>query len=238
MKTQIFVLLFSSCLLFSCEKDDDANPNNGSNILFNSDLTYGAATDQDGNSYKTIQIGTQTWMAENLRATVYNDGSSIPNVTDKNEWTYLTTGAYCNVNHTTNSDSISTYGRLYNWNAVNSGKLAPTGWHIPTYAELTTLITYLGGEAVAGGKMKETGTTHWKADNILATNESGFTAIPSGYINSIGEFQSSGMGGYFWCSDHYGSQTSWDIYLFYNTGELNRNYNPMNNGFSIRCIKD
>ncbi len=105
-----------------------------------SDITYGTVTDQDGNEYKTVTIGTQTWMAENLRTTKYNDSTSIPNITSASMWQNSTTGAYCNYNNTTDIDTIVTYGSLYNWYAVNTGKLAPKGWHVATNEEYSTLI--------------------------------------------------------------------------------------------------
>lgn len=140
--------------------------------------------DIDGNVYHTVTIGTQTWMVENLKTTRYNDGSSIPNVTENTQWGNINTGAYCYYNNEPSYNN--TYGKLYNWYAVNTGKLAPTGWHIPSDDEWLTLINYLGGASVAGGKMKTTGnitdgTGLWETPNNGATNSSGFTALPSGY---------------------------------------------------------
>jgi hypothetical protein len=108
-------------------------------------------TDIDGNIYSTVTIGTQTWMKQDLKTTRYNDGAAIPLVTDNTAWAALTTPGYCLYNNTNNADSIRTFGALYNWYAVNTGKLAPTGWHVATDAEWTTLTTYLGGTTVAGG---------------------------------------------------------------------------------------
>ena len=128
--------------------------NNG--ILFNPDLTYGTINDIDGNVYKTITIGTQTWMAENLRTTKFRNGKDIPEVTVDSIWAILTTGAYCNYKNTRNIDTIVTYGRLYNWYAVyDSRNIAPEGWHISNEADWTTLTNYLGGPYVAGLKLKE-----------------------------------------------------------------------------------
>jgi len=156
------------------------NTENGAigEIIFNPDCTYSSMTDIEGNVYKTIKIGTQIWMAENLKTTKYNDGTSIPLVGDC-YWRNLTTPGYCWYNN----DSIiykKLYGAIYNWFTINTGKLAPAGWHVPSEEEWTKLITYLGGEEVAGGKMKESGITHWSIPNESATNESGFTALPSG----------------------------------------------------------
>ena len=119
--------------------------------------TGGTVTDIDGNVYHTVTIGTQTWMVENLKTTKYNDGTAIPLVTDSTAWLNLTTPGYCWYNNDA-ATYKNTYGALYNWFTVNTSKLAPSGWHVPTDAEWTTLITYLGGETVAGGQMKSTGT--------------------------------------------------------------------------------
>ncbi len=203
----MIMALFLSLMISSCNKDDNEpdNPFNGkTTAVFNPDLNYGTMTDQDGNEYKTITIGTQTWMAENLRTTKYRDGSEIPNVTDNTKWVELATGAYCNYNNTTSSDTIATYGRLYNWYAVtDSRNIAPEGWHLPTETEWRILIDYLGGFGVAGGKMKETGATHWDTPNTGATNESGFTALPSGNRSDwrttpIGRFVNMSRSTYYW----------------------------------------
>src|ERR1035437_682216 len=203
------LVLFVILVINGCKKDDNSPGslyNGKTTAVFNNNLTYGTMTDQDGNVYKTITIGTQTWMAENLRTIKYRDGTPIPNVTDNTTWTNLTTDAYCNYNNTTSADTIAIYGRLYNWYAAtNSHNIAPIGWHVPTEAEWTTLIYYLGGYSVAGGKMKETGTTHWKTPNTGATNESGFTALPSGVRSDwrttpIGKFVNMGYHTIYWSS--------------------------------------
>ena len=135
--------------------------------------------DIDGNGYDTVVIGTQTWLVQNLRVTHLNNGVSIPNITNSTLWKNSTTPALCYYNN----DSVSyaaIYGALYNWYAVNTNNLCPTNWHVPSYSEWETLITYLGGASVAGGKLKEVGTTHWTSPNTGATNSSGFTALPNG----------------------------------------------------------
>src|SRR4030065_901517 len=141
--------------------------------------TIGKVTDIEGDTYKTIVIGTQTWMAENLRTTKLNDGSPLPDVTDGTQWVRFTAPAYCWYGNN-EAENKKTHGALYNWYAVGSGKLAPAGWHVPTREEWTTLINYLGGEEKAGGRMKEAGLTHWNSPNAGATNASGFTALASG----------------------------------------------------------
>jgi uncharacterized protein (TIGR02145 family) len=119
-------------------------------------------------------------MKQDLKTTRLNDGTVIPMVTDRAAWTALTTPGYCLYNNTNNADSIRTFGALYNWYAVNTGKLAPKGWHVPSNAEWTTLTTYLGGDSVAGGKLKEAGLANWITPNVGATNETGFSALPGG----------------------------------------------------------
>ena len=248
----IFPLLIMGVLLVfasSCEKDDDNNPasdnpasdnptNGKTTPVFNPNVTYGSMTDQDGNVYKTVTIGTQTWMAENLRTTTYNDGTAIPNVTDDDEWGSSTTGAYCNYNNNTSEDTIATYGRLYNWYAVNTGKLAPTGWHVPTDAEWKELTDYLGGEDVAGGKLKETGTTHWYIPNEGATNETGFTALPGGYRYLDGSFYFIGRYGYWWSATEYNTDNAWYRTMYYLPSNVGRYYPSKELGFSVRCVRD
>ena len=143
------------------------------------DLTYGLLTDIVGNTYKTIKIGTQTWMAENLKTTKYNDGTDILNITNTTESINLSTPGYCwYLNDAYKYKNI--YGALYNWYVLNTGKICPAGWHVPSNLEWTTLTTYLGGDSVADRKLKETGTTHWINTYTGVTNSSGFTALPGG----------------------------------------------------------
>jgi len=234
------MLIMCVCIVFasSCEKDDDDKPNGKTTAVFNPDVTYGTMTDQDGNVYKTVTIGAQTWMAENLRATKYNDGATIPNVTDGDEWGALTTGAYCNYNKTTSIDTIVTFGRMYNWYAVNTGKLAPTGWHVPTDDEWTTLIDYLGGDDVAGGKLKETGITHWNNPNTGATNESGFTALPSGQCNVNCSFLDIGNLGIFWSATESSAHSAFFRPLTTNGSYVNSGPFSKAFGVSVRCLRN
>jgi uncharacterized protein (TIGR02145 family) len=243
----IFSLLIMGVFLVfasSCQKDEDNNPasNNPTNgkttAEFNPSVIYGTMTDQDGNVYKTVTIGTQTWMAENLRTTKYNDGTAIPNVTDNDEWGGLSTGAYCNYNNTINTDTIATYGRLYNWHAVNTGKLAPKGWHVPSDAEWTQLTTYLGGVSVAGGKLKETGTTHWNSPNGGATNETGFTALPGGFRITYGSFFNIGDLGLWWSATESYASIAWGHVVGSNDGGVRRHNYDKELGYSVRCVRD
>ena len=194
-------------------------------------------SDIDGNAYHTVTIGTQVWMVENLRTTKYNDGTSIPLVTDAAAWSTLTTPAYCWYNND-EATFKSTYGALYNWYAVNTGKLCPTGWHVPSDAEWATLITYLGDTTKAGGKLKETGTTHWVSPNTGATNSTGFTALPGGSHYTNGVFYLNGKYGWYWGTTENTSSDAWHIYLQYNTSLIYRTAGSKGLGFSVRCLKD
>ena len=212
-------------------------------IVFNPSLSYGTVNDVDGNIYKTITIGTQTWMAENLRTTYYRNGDAIPEVADNTAWGNLSAGAYCNYNNTSAKDNIATYGRLYNWYAVSdSRKIAPIGWHVATHAEWATLITYLGGENVAGGKMKEVGTTHWISPNVEASNSSGFTAIPGGMRekNDILGSQYGGLGynNWWWSSTSSDASNAWFRSLYSDATVILYNAYNKSDGLYVRCVKD
>ena len=191
-----------------------------SEIIFNPDLTYGSVSDIEGNIYKTIQIGTQTWMAENLITTRLNDGTSIPEVTEDQNWTALTTPGYCWYNNETNF--TKGYGALYNWHAVNTGKLCPSGWHVPSDNEWTVFVDFLGGMDAANAKIRESGTTHWQSIASDATNISGFTALPGGTRFSDGQFNGFGILMYFWSSTEYyqsgGLTLEW---MYFNDGRVN-----------------
>jgi uncharacterized protein (TIGR02145 family) len=227
--------IFLTSIFISCKKYGDT-PSDKTTAIFNTSKTYGTMTDQDGNVYKTITIGTQTWMAENLRSTKYNDGSSITNVSDNIAWESMLTGAYCNYKDTTNVKYIVTNGRLYNWYALN--KIAPNGWHVPSIDEFKTLINYLGGETEAGGLLKEIGLTHWNSSNIGATNESGFTALPSGYRGSLGyAFEGRGKVAGYWTTKS-DADYSYAIILRYSNKSALTYVFGKYFGMSVRLIKD
>ena len=193
--------------------------------------------DVDGNSYKTIRIGDQVWMAENLKVTHYRNGDEIPTGLDNASWSSTTNGAYAVYDD--NESNADTYGYLYNWFAVDDSRnIAPEGWHVPTDDEWQTLVDYLGGSSVAGGKLKEEGTTHWDSPNFGATNESGFTALPGGYRSIDGYYSSVGNYGFFWSSAEYGSGHAWTRVLLYTVSDVVRSYGSKHCGFSVRCIRD
>jgi len=195
-------------------------------------------TDIDGNVYKIVTIGTQVWMAENLKVTHYRNTDAIPNITDDKLWSNLTTGAYCD-NNNTPSNSI-TYGKLYNFLTVlDSRNLCPSGWHVPSDNEWTKLAEYLGGESFAGGKLKEQGTTHWKSPNTGATNESGFTALAGGKrLNNGAYYPVGSISGQWWSSTTNDSFTAFSRYLYNDYVNFSRNFIYINYGLSVRCIKD
>ncbi len=207
----------------------------GSSIMF---TTLDDLTDLDGNVYQTIVIGTQEWMAENLKTTKLNDGVDLPNVTDNIAWGGMSsTGAYCYyMNDAIGNAEV--YGALYNWFAVGTGKLCPTGWHVPTDEEWDTLIDYLGGETVAGGKMKATGTSLWNPPNSMADNESGFTAIPGGYRNNVGGFEYTGWIGAWWSATESNAGRAYGRDVAYNDAFVAKPNFYKQNGVSVRCVKD
>ncbi len=217
----ILLLVIGIINLVSCNADEP--------ILANT------VTDIDGNVYHTVEIGTQTWMVENLRTKKFNDGIAIPEISDSIEWTMTTSPGYCWFKN----DSISfkeKYGALYNWYAVNTGKLAPVGWHIPTKNEWETLFAYLGGESLAGGKLKESGTKNWFSPNTNATNLTGFSALPSG-SRFFGKFDNERYLSIYWCTDD-DVESAFNFAFLYNTSAVTIGFSDKKSGLSIRCIKD
>jgi uncharacterized protein (TIGR02145 family) len=237
IKLRIALLVFTFAITLNGCKKEESKPI--SPIVFNPGLEYETITDQDGNVYKTIIIGTQTWMVENLRTIHYRNGETIPKVTDKTVWSNLTTDAYSSYNNTTDADSLTIFGGLYNWYAAtDSRNLAPEGWHIPTHSDWVTLINYLGGDTIAGGKMKEIGTKHWLTPNGSATNESGFSALPSGYRHGDGSYYNLERGGSFWTNEPSNNGKVWQYDLSYFHSRIGYFEFDPKYGFSIRCVKD
>ncbi len=180
----------------------------------------------------------QDWMVRNLDVSTYRNGDPIPKVTEGAVWASLTTGAYCYFNNDS-AMYAATYGKLYNWYAVNDPRgIAPVGWHIPTDAEYTTLDTCFGGNAIAGGPMKEIGTTHWTSPNSGATNLSGFTGLPGGYRNANSTFFSLGIYGIWWTSTESPPNHALDRYLDYDEVGLYSYADGKRFGFSVRCVRD
>jgi uncharacterized protein (TIGR02145 family) len=198
----------------------------------------GAGVTFNGYTYASIVLGNgQEWMAENLRTTSYANGDPIPNVTDANQWGNLTSGAWVHYNN--DSQYENPYGKLYNWySVVDTRNVCPTGWHVPSDTEYTFLSAYLGGESVAGGKMKSTGTQYWQSPNTDATNESGFSGLPGDYRDISGSFGDGGIEGYWWSSTEYDTGSAWDRSLHHNSDNAWRIFHLKTNGFSVRCLKD
>jgi uncharacterized protein (TIGR02145 family) len=241
MKTVIFipfllVLVFSSCKKRGCT-EPNANNYNSSAEKDNGTCTY---SDIEGNSYHAKKIGNQLWMTENLKVKTYRNGDIIPQIQDGNQWSVLTTGAWCYY------ENDPTKGVLYNWHAVNDPRgLAPEGWHIPSDAEWNTLINYLDPNAdggnnnnTAGGKMKSTGTQYWQSPNEDATNESGFSGLPGGRRNFYDAFDNYGSSGLWWSATEEDTYFAWYRTLGYGNGVVNRVSSSKDMGLSVRCVKD
>lgn len=208
----------------------------------------------DVNDIPSITICNQVWSTKNLDVITYSDGTSIPQVTDPTEWASLTTGAWCYYDN--DPANRTTYGKLYNWYAVVGihdaaslndpslrKQLAPYGWHVPSDAEWTQLTDCLGGEAIAGGKMKsignsQAGTGLWQQPNTAATNESGFTGLPGGYRRFNGPFNYFGYYAIWWSSSEDTTTNAWYRYLNCNEGNVGRSNLYKKNGFSVRCLRD
>jgi uncharacterized protein (TIGR02145 family) len=213
----------------------------GLEVVYGDEVSFTTArtlTDIDANQYNVVQIGNQIWMKENLKTTKYNDGTNITYVEDGGVWQTLNAPGYCWY------DNYSffykdVFGGLYNWYTVNTGKLCPIGWHVPTEAEWNTLTVFLGGQDVAGSKLKETGNMYWDLPNTDATNESGFSARGGGqryYFN--GTFYSKMTIGYFWLATEVTASTASGFGLCWNQARLNWNYGDKRNGQSVRCLKN
>jgi len=235
IKTLFFAFLLSACLVSA---DDNTS----------------SVTDIDGNVYTTVKIGNQVWTVENLRTTKYNDGTPIPLVTDSAAWGKLTTPGYCYYDNTTHADSIKKYGALYNWYAVDTKKLAPKGWHVPTDAEWTILQNYLiaNGYNWDGTKTDDkiaksmAAKTDWKTgvdagtigNDLAKNNRSGFSALPGGYRDYSGSFYDFGIRGYWWSASEIDASNACYRRLLCGNGHLNRSLLDKSCGFSVRLFRD
>jgi uncharacterized protein (TIGR02145 family) len=210
----------------------------GNQQTFTTTATSQTVTDIDGNIYNTVQIGTQVWMSENLKTSRYRNGGSIPYVVGNTDWQALTTGAWSNYDHDATNNAI--YGKLYNWYATLGDTLCPIGWHIPSDTTWTILTTYLGGESVAGGKMKSIGTTYWQSPfPNTGTNESGFSALPGGRRDTNGIFSNLRYGAFIWSTTELATFTGvWYRTLYGDLSNIYRTESSKSVGASVRCIKD
>jgi len=208
----------------------------------------GMVTDIDGNVYETVKIGEQWWMSENLKVTHYRNGDTIPHVTDNASWEVLSTGAYCEYGNA--SGMVITFGRLYNWHAVNDDRnIAPAGWHVPTDDEWKLLEKFLGMSDESadstswrgtdqGGQLKEADTGCWHEPNKGATNITGFTAVPGGLRNHVGNYYNIYYFGSYWTSTAGTSIFAMYRGLFCDRATIERSLQHRQSGFSVRCIKD
>jgi len=230
-------LTASTCYFVRAYATNSAGTGYGSETRFVT-ASWGTVSDIDGNAYKTVTIGTQVWMAENLKVTHYRNNEAIPIVTGDVTWSELytrATGACCSYDNSV--DNVTTYGRLYNGFAVTDGRsIAPLGWHVPTDAEWRTLVDYLGGYQYAANKMKEVG--YWCVPCTSITNESGFSALPSGYRSGSGDYLCLGDMAHFWCSMDSTGFSAWFYFLNYMAEGIGFNLDSKLCGFSIRCVKD
>ena len=189
--------------------------------------------DIEGNFYETVKIGNQWWMAENLRVTYYQNGDEIPNITENQEWQSISYGAWAYYNNDSQFNTI--YGKLYNWFvAGDSRNICPEGWHVPSDQDLNILANHLGQNA--GGKLKTTGFEYWNSPNFGATNETGFSALPSGGRNSNGTFRRMGERTYIWSNTESNNENAFYRILEYDSGNFIRNDFEKNFGRPIRCL--
>ncbi len=209
----------------------------------------GTVQDYEGNTYNYATIGSQVWMTENIKSKKYSDGTSLVDGTSAGDISDdITTKYYFAYDN--NESNVSTYGRLYTWAAAMNGAsssainpsnvqgICPNGWHLPSDDEWTELTTFLGGISVAGGKMKEPGTTHWNSPNTGANNSSGFTALPGGYRYYHGAFHHKGNYAHWWSATQVDATSAWHRVLDYSNGDALRDYANKESGFSVRCLRN
>jgi uncharacterized protein (TIGR02145 family) len=233
------LLLITTTLILSCYKNEQI-------ITNNTTQTIQEPVPQES---ITIQIGNQNWIKKNLDVVTYRNGDTIPQVTDPKEWSNLTTGAWCYYNNDPEMGKI--YGKLYNWYAVNDSRgLAPEGYRIPSESDYSILIDYLGGDSIAGSKLKESGLSHWQTINNVGTNDFNFSSLPGGIRGESGSFCRIGKQFQTWsCTYHEGNpcipEGTGGSYCIYGETIMNVDYSkiysyklPLFYGVSIRCIKN
>lgn len=199
----------------------------------------GKVTDIDGNIYRTIIIGNQEWMRENLKTTTFNNGIDITHLSDS-DWTRTNSPAFSWYNN--EEKNYETFGALYNWYTVESGKLCPSGWQVPSDEEWSKLIEFAGGEEIAGGKLKIIDTNYWDIIDKENTNKLNFSALPGGYRYghywSSAEYMDKGINGYWWTSTDFTHTHAWSRTIHFVNPRVYRSYFEKNDGFSVRCIKN
>jgi uncharacterized protein (TIGR02145 family) len=256
---KIFFIIIISTILISCKKEPKETGNNSSLESSTDSTKYetngifsigkpigkigGGVTDIDGNKYRTVIIGTQEWMAENLKVSTYNNGSKIPNIKLLKDWSNSNEGAWCYFKN----DTINNlkYGKLYNWYTIGTinKNICPLGWHVPSDKEWSILLDLLGGDSIAGGKMKEVEILHWKSPNTKASNISLFTGLPGGGRDKNADFHDpiQECGGWWSSTDstlYEGANYSWARSMVFNEQKCFKNSIHKKDGVSIRCVKN
>lgn len=258
-KKYLLFLISLSLISVFCNNDSVNSSSGGgdSGSVDTGGTDNGSVTDIDGNVYQTVKIGNQIWTKENIRTTRLNDGSAIPLVTDNGIWISLTTPGYCFYGNTTSADEIKKYGALYNWYTVNTKKLAPKGWHVPSIDECTTMRNYLIAHgynwdgSTTGNKVAKSiaSKSDWKGSDIPGTpgndvssnNKSNFSAFPSGYRFTTGEFSNRGQNTQWWTTTpRIPNSSSYLMYIYFQYDSINTTNHPHANfeGCAVRLVKD
>lgn len=217
----VIFLAAITTIMISCSKDDKPEP----------------VKDIEGNIYKTVSIGTQIWMAENLKTTRFNDGTEIAEVVGNEAWSNLSTAGYCWYNNDEENNKDA-FGALYNGFTVSTGDLCPTGWHIPLREDWLTLREFLSDTINGGNNLKRTGSEHWLPSNKSADNSTGFSALPSGIRYFEGTFNSINSFTSFWSGTETGKNELWYLSLYSGNAGVTMHHISKKYGFSVRCIKD
>ncbi len=227
----------SAMVMSSCGGDTTNESSSSNKPTSNESSASNEPSSNEVNISNEVTIGTQVWMTKNLDVATFRNGDPIPEAKTHEEWQaagYNKQPAWCYYDNTPVNGAK--YGKLYNWYAVaDPRKLCPEGWHVPNDSDWSTLIMYLGGDAVAGGKMKS--TMYW-TDNYSASNESGFNGLPGGDRFYNGSFYNVGDYGYWWSSSEYNTTYAWNLSLFYLDGGVLRNFGGKEIGLSVRCLRD
>jgi uncharacterized protein (TIGR02145 family) len=217
--------------------DTNSNDDTADTINITSSIQYGnGVTDVDGSTYQSVIIGEQEWMAENLRTSKYSDGTDITNVIEGYEWEDLNTGAWCHYDN--NSDNDTTYGKLYNWYSVETSKLCPTDWHVPTDADWTVLIDYLGANGHNGTQVTALKAISGWSGSENGTDDYGWNGLPGGVRFDYGGFHLVRSSGYWWSSSLHSGSNAWFRGLYLQSEEVDRDFSHKKDGFSVRCLRD
>jgi uncharacterized protein (TIGR02145 family) len=230
MKSLMVFVFFTMLMIVGCKENSINNPN--------STVSDSVFTDiRDGNKYGIVKINSIVWMSENLNTSTYRNDDTIRHASTKEEWQDAISkreGAWSYYNHDPKNGEI--YGKLYNWYCVKDSRgLAPTGYHVPSDAEWTVLTDFLGGEEIAGNKMKN--TSGW-FNGCNGDNSSGFNGLPGGFCNNYGNFHFISEYGYWWSSSELNSDLAWSRFLYFGNSRVGRYKDSKSNGLSVRCIKD